>query len=226
MSGFSNEFIAATRAKDTKALDQQISGASAAKYLTDGEHEVRIAVVDRTKLPENKLGLKFISDDGKEHNETVFVSDRNRQTGKVEQSWKFSKMVAACLPNRDALEALDQEIMAANADVLDLLIGMRVKVTLKRGKGYGPAVLQPDGTYHVKCTVTDDIAGSGNTIEEARLIAEQHGYKRAYLNVDRFGVCDSETNVLKFTAGLVAMREPKQKSPFPFNKVAGGGTPF
>lgn len=229
MTSFSKDFLNVTKTMDSKVIDQRVVNAgSNTKYLQEGDHDVTVAGVDKNKLPENKFVLKYVSQSGAEHNDQIPLLEQNRKTGQWEWHWKFSRTMAALLPNLEAIEAFNAEVMSGNADVLDMLVGLRSKITLKRGKGYGPVrtVTGPDGVQHyeVWCTQTQACVGEGSTIEEAQAEAERAGYKKAYLNVASQAATDPVENVKKFEQALAASRAPVTK-PFPF-KVAANGIPF
>lgn len=207
MSGFTKDMIAVVQAG---GLSQAIAaGGRTPKYLGVGEHEVHITGVDRNQLADNKLTVKFADAAGLEHNERMYVMEQNRKTGAPELSWKIVKLLAAVLPHEQALHAFSSEWVANNPEVLDLLIGLECRLSLKHGRGYRLDYNREVGEYVAADTQTGQEYGRSKSVEALKATVEAEGVKRAYLNVDRFGALHGDDNVRKFEVGLAAMRQPK-----------------
>jgi hypothetical protein len=222
-------FSSALRSTDPKVLDQRIqNGGQMQQYLNEGEHDVKVVGVDLNQLADNKLTIKYADDAGREHRDMIYLTAVNRKTGATELAWRFMGTLGMLIPDTEAYNALLAELDSNNEGVLELLVGLRGKIVLKRGDGYGPAIAQPDGSYVV--TIFGPVfdpkmcAYSGGTIDEAQQAAEKAGYKKAFVNTDRYvAVADYKTtNVAQFSANLVATKSPQAKQNSPFRTAVAG----
>ena len=213
-------FSGALRGADPKTLDQRImNGGQLQRYMPEGEHDVRVVGVDRNQLGDNKLTIKYADANGAEHRDMIFLLNEDRKTGKVDLSWKFMGTLGMLIPDTEAYSALLDELDAGNEDILDLLVGLSGKIVLKRGAGYGPATAQPDGQYVITATergVSEPVYFRAASIEEAQAAAEGAGYKKAYVNVDRYvPVAEHKANnVATFVANFAASKKAPAKAPF------------
>ena len=217
---FGKSFLSMLNTTDSTALDKQVfsGGKSQLKFLEDGEHDLRVASVDRTKLGDNKLMVKYEDAQGLEYNDYIFLEDTNKKTGKTQLNWKFANTLGMLLPDPEAVQALFAEFTADRPQALDLLIGLRGRIVLKKLKGYGsPEHCDQAGIkfFVVKDGQTGLVAGSGNTIDEATSAAQTAGYDKAFPKADQYIATHAEEHIAKFTQALASLGQPSaSKSAF------------
>jgi len=223
---FGKDFLAAVRAVDGKSLEQKvITSGAGGRFMAEGSHpEVRVVGVERDRLDENMLTIKYGNDHGGEHNDRLFLVEVDRKTGKNVINWKFTNLLGALIPSVDAYDALLAEIVIGNAGVFDLFIGMRLGIILKRGRGYViDTVRAPEGEYYqAKDRESGEQLAVNVSIDELKAGLKERGLKPAYMNVNKYTNTHGESNINTFGLSLKALRQPKPATGFPNFKVAGG----
>jgi hypothetical protein len=216
MSGFSKEFIQAARNMTGKALQDRIAN-SGASYLREGEHDCRVAGVDRNKLSENKISVKWEDANGRSHNDMLFVMEQDKKTGVWQWNWRFALLLASILPTTEAMDAFLSECVAGNAEVFDLLIGLRARVALERGKGYVTEHVNEGGVEYYRSVdnKTKEVLFQAKSLDELCKTTEAEGFKKAYVNVTKYTCTHGEENVESFGNSLAALHQPKVAA-FPF----------
>lgn len=199
----SNAFKAAAASmRETKNLDTVLVGGN---YLDEGTHDVVVQSVDSTQMDENKLTVTFADDKGKIFTDRMFLMNRDG----TEFSLSTRQLWSATIPNKDAL-ARFMDLAATDDHVFEMLTGMKLRITLKRGPGF---TVQATSAGDFAAYTVDDkgniekdpIAGTAaETIAESRESAEAAGLKRSYLRIRGTQATDGETNVKAFLAAADA----------------------
>ena len=234
MTGFSKQFLAVAGKLDGKALDQQVvQGSKYGKFLGEGTHDVRVSGIDKNKLAtENKFTVKWADDAGREQNDTLTVLDQDKKTGAWGLHWKFANVLGALIPSTEAYDAFLAEVNAGNANVLDMLVSLRCRITLERGKGYGAVEHYVDDKgadkYRVRNVKTQEVVGEGDSGAEAEEAAKSIGLRKSYVNVVKYVATEGEANIALFSAALAGANKPKAAPAFPFAspKKDVDGIPF
>ncbi len=222
---FGADFLGLLNTSDSKALDAQVFAAGRVKFLEDGEHDVRVTAIDRTKVSDNRVTVHYENADGLEYKDFLFLKDVNRKNGKPELNWKFARTLGMLLPSPEAVGALFAEFAADRPQAMDLLIGLKGRLVLKKIKGYGRAEHVEQGAvkvFVVKNVQTGEVVGSGNTIDEATAAAEAAGFDKAFPKADQYVATHADENVAKFTEALASLQRPvAQKAALAGVKLAG-----
>lgn len=208
---FPKQTKSALRTNTGASLGQQVlKGAEGAKFLEPGEHEVRVKMVDRNKLAENKLTITY-EKGGLEHNDMIYWLEQNEKTSEWSLSRRARNTLAALLPDKDALDAFFAEVDRDNVEVLDLLTGLNCKLVLKLGKGYVIDREQDANGYYysAKDSQSGEPIQQSDDINTLKDWLKDQGLKRAYTNVWTYIATDGPGNVSKFAAGLKVLQEPK-----------------
>lgn len=223
MTIVSNDLMNLARSLTGADLGKRIE-TGGAKYMTEGEHDVRVAVVDCNQLGQNKLTIKYQNAAGQEQNDMLFVVEPNKKTGVPELNWKVQATLGMLIPSIEAYDAVLAELAHGNGRVFELLTGLTGRITLARGKGFGPAQPQPHGGYVVVNTQRPEEAYLGATVEDAQAQAQAAGLKKAYVNVVRYLATNGEANIKLFAQGMANLHKPKAPTtPFQVKSVAGFG---
>lgn len=227
MSGFSKEFLQAARNMSGKTLQDRIATAGAS-YLREGDHDCRVAGIDRNKLSDNKIAVKWEDSNGRSHNDMLFVMEEDKKTGVWQWNWRFANLLGSLIPTPEAMDAFLAECVSGNADVFDLLVGLKARVTLARGKGYVTEHVNNGGVEYYRSVdnVSKQPLFEAKTLDELCKTTEAEGFKKAYVNVTKYLATHGPENVELFGNALAALHQPKA-APFPFQtKLASGGIPF
>lgn len=183
---------------DSKALDKVLWGGS---YLGEGIHDVTIQAVDTTNIEKDSVRLTFLSSDGKTHNETIFLLDKNGNGF----GYQLRQLWSALFLDKEAIARL---IAAVSTDgkAFEVLTGMKLEITLARGKGFYIKTRQ-DGLF-VAADENGEVTDGFETAKEAADTAEANGYRRAYMRMKSPRATDTDINIAVLDKALAARNKP------------------
>lgn len=185
-----------------------VGSRSGDKYLRKGTHDVVIEAVDVSQVDNNRLGLVFRAAAGKaQHNErSMFLLNKDQD----DYSYGFKNMMAALFQSADGL-ATFIELISANHLNLDVLRGMRLKITLGyHGEGYELAKSPAGHWTAVNAKTGTQLDGiEAPTVEAARKAAESNGYKKAWLNIIGVDAVNPELNVSALQSAVKMQSQPR-----------------
>lgn len=175
-----------------------------------GPYEVTVAAVDTSKLEnENKLDVIFADADGKQHRESLFVTN----TDGNEFSIGFRWLLAGCIPSDEALKTF---FAAAATDlrVCEVFTGMKLRITLDYSRGIRAHALG-NGKYVGMDPNEKDGDGrpipqtqEHDTIKDVYAEVKGTGKKRAYLRLKACEASHKEANLQAFVAAVTALNKP------------------
>lgn len=171
--------------KETKGLESILAGGT---YLGEGDHEVIINSVDVSKAEEEGYIFVEYQSAGKSHKDLISLFNRE----KTEIGYGIKSLLAACIPDGDAVEAF----FAVEDDAaFEMLTGMKLQVTLAYGKGFRIASTGSGKFVAIDTETNEQIVGERDTVEEAKLEAEAAGHRRAFVRVKGRKATNAEGNV-------------------------------
>jgi hypothetical protein len=193
----SNAFRDALRAaKQSKNLDKVLVGSS---YLDEGTHDVTIQAVDTSAMDENRLTVTFVNEEGRVYTDRMFLT--NRDGGDF--SYGLRALWSAVLPDTNVLGQL-LEFIDEDDNALGMLTGMKLRITLKPGKGFQ---VRSTGTGAFAAFDTESgekITEEYAELEEAKDAATAAGHKRAFLRVMKSDCTHKESNIAAFNTAAEA----------------------
>ena len=203
---------------ETKSVDNLLFGNNA-NYIGEGDHSVVIQSVDLADIEKGRIKVVYLNDDGKAHNETLFLTNRNGE----EIGYGVRQLWSAFIPDKDAIGTFVDELVSGNYEVFGTLHGLRAKIKLGRGKGF---ITKVDGLG--KFSAFDAESGDRlldedyDTVKEAQESAEAKGYKKSYIRVQKIEATHADSNISAFNLAIEAMRKVKAAGSGASRSVASG----
>lgn len=186
-------------------------------FLGEGDHDVSIKTVDISGLEGGKLSVTYVSADGKEYRDNIFVMSQDGS----EFSYALRSLWSALIPQKEAL-AQFMDSVQEDDKAFEMFTGMKLKVTLEPGKGIQARALG-DGTFagfdveSVKAAEgekVDPVTPAYPSIKEVYDYCKGNDLKRSYLRVTKSAVTSKEENLIAFAKAVEAKAKAKPVSTF------------
>lgn len=198
----SNQFKdALKRAKKTKDLNTFVQGSG--KYMGPGTYDVVIAGVDTSVAAENKVTITYENSDGKTHVDRSFLTS---QEGDL--SHTIRALLGAAIPNLEALDKFWDEL-GESESALEMLTGMRLRITLGFGKG---CTIQANSNSKYVIVDGDKTVSDleFNNYKDAGEEIKAMGLKRAFLNVQKAEAINGPANIASLEFALAAVKRKRE----------------
>lgn len=187
----SKAFEAAARAvKESKNLDSVIVGGP---VLGAGTHEVTIQAVDTSDMDAGKLTVTYSGPEDRVYTDRMFTMSQDQ----TEFSFGLRGLWSAVLADKEAIGRL-LELAAKDNHALELLTGMKLKITLYYSDG-----IQARATGTGKFAGFNSTTGKQETeefpnIKEVGLFCKANGIPRSFLRLGRSEAIAKEENLAAF----------------------------
>jgi hypothetical protein len=186
-TGFSSVLYALNMSKN---LDKVIVGGD---YLPEGTYEVSIQAIDTSHVHENKLAVTYATEDGKTYTDRMFTTNQ----AQTEVSYSIRALWSAVLADKDAIGKLI-ELSAENPKAQEMLTGMKLKITLKYGKGIQAHSIDGGKFVGIDNETGEVITQEYDNIKEVYEEVKARALKRSYLQVKKSEITDKEGNLKAF----------------------------
>jgi len=186
--------VAATKA--SKNLDTVLVGA---KYLDEGTHNVTVQSVDTSNAEQNnRLKVVFIDNDGKVHNETVFIMNRDGN----DFGYGLRQLWSALIPDTAALSAFFDAVEVDDT-AFEMFTGMKLRITLIPDRGFQIKSLG-SGTYAAFDVESGERVSDLEfaTVAEAKDDAEARGLKRSFSRIVRMEATNVDDNIQSLNTAI------------------------
>ena len=208
----------ANSTKSSKNLDTVLVGSG---YLGEGSHDVTIKSVgpatDREGNEiENQSVITFVGDGDKEHNERLFLTNKEG----TEFGYGVRMLLSGVIPDKALLEKFMDVAGEVGEKALEMFTGMKCRITLKPGPGFQARALG-DGTFAAfeigkRGETIGKIDGTeSDDIETTRELAKAQGLYRSYLRVTGVVATHAEGNAVAFNTAVAnrGKAKPATKAP-------------
>ncbi len=208
----------ASSTKSSKNLDTVLVGSG---YLPEGTHDVTIKAVgpatDREGNEiENQSVVTFVGDGDKEHNERLFLTNREG----TEFGYGVRMLLSGVIPDKVLLEQFMEVAGEIGEKALEMFTGMKCRITLKPGPGF-QARSTGDGRFAAyEIGKRGEVVGKiddteSDDIETTREMAKAQGLYRSYLRVSAVAATNVEGNAVAFNTAIAnrGKAKPATKAP-------------
>jgi hypothetical protein len=175
--------------KESKNLDTVLAGSG---FLDEGTYQFTVQAIDSSEINQNKIGITYSTPEGQQFTDKGFFA--NKDGTSIGMSVRF--LVSGCVPDAASfgkiLEALDTDDKA-----LEMLTGMKLQATLKRGPGFHTHALAAggyaafDGPNPETATQLTD---AFDQIADARDAAKAAGHKQSYVRISSVKAIAADEN--------------------------------
>jgi hypothetical protein len=208
----------ANSVQSSKNLDTILVGSG---YLPEGTHDVTIKAVgpatDREgNEVENQSMVTFVGEGDKEHNERLFLINREG----TEFGYGVRMLLSGVIPDKALLGQFMDVAGEIGEKALEMFTGMKCRIVLKPGPGF-QARSTGDGRFAAfeigkKGETIGKVEGTeADDIETARDLAKAQGLYRSYLRVAGVTATHAESNAAAFVAAVAnrGKSKPATKAP-------------
>lgn len=207
----SSAFKAAVAAmKVSKNIETVLVGTD---FLGEGKHDVSIKTVDIAALEKGKVTVTYVTADGKEYRDNMFVMGQDG----TEFSYGLRALWSALIPQKEAL-AQFIDLVSEDDKAFEMFTGMKLSLTLAPGKGI-QARAQGDGTFAGYDVETLKAAKDGEvvppttpaypSIKEVYDYCKGNDLQRSYLRITKSEATAKEENLVAFGKAVEAKAKAK-----------------
>lgn len=189
--------------KESKNLDTILVG-SGSNYLPEGAHDVVVQAVDTTKLADGFVSVTYANAEGKTHNERLYLMNSKGD----EFGYGVRQLWSGTIPSTPALATII-EMMDEDERALEVLTGMKLRISLEFGDGFTCKSVGTGGfaafDRKTDTKVTDDF----EQLKEAQIAAEAKGLRRSFLRVKKVEATHAEANIEALNFAAAANKKAK-----------------
>ena len=193
----SKQFLAALEGKDlSKPVEIVVAGT---EYLTEGVHNVTVTAVDINQFDNDRVGFTFATEDGKTHNEMVFLTDS--KSGGL--SLQLSRLLTGAFGGDSEANQLFLQ-SAAEGKSWGVFVGMKIQVRLaKPNKGY-EIKTNANKLFGVYDRANGELFPESEKEDYAEAVdfIKANNLKRAYLRMTSVKATAKEANIGILKTGL------------------------
>ncbi len=204
MSNLFNKALASL--KGTKNLDTVLAGSG---FLDEGTYVFTVQAVDSSEINNNKVTITYVTPEGQTFTDRAFFA--NKDGTSISQSIRF--LIAGCVPDAVSFGSI-LAALETDEHALELLTGMQLQATLKRGPG-----------FHIHATATGGYAafdgpnaetatkltGDFDAIADARDSAKASGLKQSYVNIKSVKALNPAENAALLATALMRVKPAMQR---------------
>lgn len=185
--------------KGTKNLETVLAGSG---FLEPGTYEFVVQAIDSSEISQNRLTVTFATPEGQLFTERGFFANKDGTSIGV-----LPRLLASgCIPSADAFRKLI-EALDADETALEMLTGMRLQGTLKRGPGFHVHALASGGYAAFDgpdATKANKLTDAFDEIADARECAKAMGHKQSFVRLSSVKAVAAEENLAAFERALAA----------------------
>ena len=185
--------------KETKNLDTVLAGSG---FLEEGTYTFTVQAVDSSEISQNKVAITYATPDGQTCTDKAFFS--NKEGTSISMSIRF--LISGCVPDSVSFGSILGALETDNG-ALEMLTGMQLQATLKRGPGFHTHATATGGYAAFdgpNAETAKKLTGDFDDIKDARESAKAMGLKQSYVRIASVKAINATENAATLVKALAA----------------------
>lgn len=185
--------------KETKNLDTVLQGSG---FLEEGTYDFTVQAIDSSEIDDNKLVITYSTNEGQQYVDRTFFS--NKDGNSIGMSVRF--LISGCVPDAEAFGKILAALETDNT-ALEMLTGMKLQATLKRGPGFQVHALAAGGYAAFdgpSAETAEKLTDAFDEIKDARDAAKAAGHKQSFVRIASVKAIAAADNIAALDKALAA----------------------
>lgn len=164
--------------KDSKNLDTVLAGSG---FLDEGTYQFTVQAIDSSEIDDNKIAITYATPEGQQFVDKGFFA--NKDGSSIGMSIRF--LISGCVPDSASFGAL-LSALEGDSSALEVLTGMKLQATLKRGPGFHIHAMAAGGYAAfdgANPETAEKLTDTFDEVADARGAAKAAGLRQSYVRI-------------------------------------------
>jgi len=190
--------------KETKNLDTVLAGSG---FLDEGTYTFIVQAVDSSEIGQNKVGITYATPEGQTFTDRAFFANKDGTS----ISHSIRRLISGCVPDSESFGSL-LAVLDTDDGALEMLTGMKLQATLKRGPGFHTHALATGGYAAFdgpNAETAKKLTGAFDDVKDAREAAKAMGLKQSFVRLDSVKAINAAENAAALVKTIAARGQAK-----------------